>query len=347
MQRMFRCLRTWRSEQGSNVVQAAAVALVAATLIAVMITIGSASLRPAAERAFNCLVAAISGGGAGCGGGPASAEGPGATTPTSDGGDRGGEDDGGGGLGGWFSAGIDFIPVVGEIKGLIEVFTGTDLVTGEDLGAWRWAGLAGLIGLNEIKQLRHADEVVDTVGDLARRGDDVADAGSNAGRRLEDCFGAAPGRRGPGLAAPLQADCLVPGTPAHKQQRWEEYQARGGTWSYDRWSKTYEVNLQQARQAHQAAEAYRRQIGWGQSEVTVRVDDQGTTRRLDIGDPDALRGIEYKTGYITYDEAIRSEVARDAALVQQGWDIQWVFEGRASQPLLDALREAGIPVIMR
>ena len=200
---LVRRVRSWgREERGSNVVQAAAVALVAATLIAAMITIGSGSLRPAAERAFSCLAAAITGGGAGCGGGPASAEGPGAgdTTPVSDSG--GGEDDGGGGLGGWLSAGIDFIPVVGEVKGLIEVFTGTDLVTGEDLGAWRWAGLAGLIGLNEIKHLRHADEVVDAVGDIGRRGDDI-----NDGRRVFDdpCpIGVTPGK-GRGLAAPLLA----------------------------------------------------------------------------------------------------------------------------------------------
>lgn len=197
---IIRRVRSWgREQRGSNVAQAAAVALVAAMLIAVMISIGSQSLRPAATRAFNCLVAAISGSGAGCSGGPAAAQGPGDS-------DSGGGEDDGGGLGGWFSAGIDFIPVVGEVKGLIEVFTGTDLVTGEDLGAWRWAGLAGLIGLNEIKHLRHADEVVDAVGDIGRRGDEL-----NDGRRaLDPCpIGAAPGK-GRGLAAPLAAACIVP-----------------------------------------------------------------------------------------------------------------------------------------
>jgi hypothetical protein len=39
---------------------------------------------------------------------------------------------------------------------LIEVFTGCDLVTGEDLGWWR---LAGIIGLSELRHLRHADEL--------------------------------------------------------------------------------------------------------------------------------------------------------------------------------------------
>jgi hypothetical protein len=69
---------------------------------------------------------------------------------------------------------------VGEFKGLIEVFTGYDLVTGEDLGWWRLAGFAGFFGLNEIKLLRHGDDLLG----LLRRGDDVANAGSDAARRL-------------------------------------------------------------------------------------------------------------------------------------------------------------------
>ncbi|HEY1013263.1 MAG TPA: SBBP repeat-containing protein [Herpetosiphonaceae bacterium] len=40
----------------------------------------------------------------------------------------------------------DFSPVIGDIKGLIEVFTGCDLITGEKLGWWRFAGLIPLIG---------------------------------------------------------------------------------------------------------------------------------------------------------------------------------------------------------
>ena len=53
---------------------------------------------------------------------------------------------------------IDVGSVAGDVKGLIEVFTGRDLVTGEDLGNWRFAGLFGLVGLGEIRYLRFADE---------------------------------------------------------------------------------------------------------------------------------------------------------------------------------------------
>jgi hypothetical protein len=55
------------------------------------------------------------------------------------------------------SIGIDFVPVIGDGKGIVEAFTGCDLVTGEELGHWRWLGLAGFVGLAELRQLRHAD----------------------------------------------------------------------------------------------------------------------------------------------------------------------------------------------
>jgi RHS repeat-associated protein len=52
----------------------------------------------------------------------------------------------------WGGAALDFTPGVGDVKGLIEVFTGCDIVTGEDLGNWRWAGL---LFVSESRQLRH------------------------------------------------------------------------------------------------------------------------------------------------------------------------------------------------
>ncbi len=134
-----------------------------------------------------------------------------------------------------------------------------------------------------------------------------------------------------------------PGSAEHKTRRWEEYLERGGEWSYERWSNTYDNNMIRARNAHKAADEYHKTLGWGKREVTVEVD--GQIRRLDIGDKTEQRGVEFKSGnYFSLDEEIRGEIANDSKLVEDGWEIEWVIEGRASQPLIDALREAGIEV---
>jgi RHS repeat-associated protein len=65
----------------------------------------------------------------------------------------------------WGGAALDFTPGVGDVKGLIEVFTGCDIVTREDLGNWRWAGL---LFVSESRQLRHI-QYVDEVGPIARQ----------------------------------------------------------------------------------------------------------------------------------------------------------------------------------
>lgn len=43
------------------------------------------------------------------------------------------------------------------------------------------------------------------------------------------------------------ARALPPGMPAHKEARWKEYQERGGTWSYERWSELYDRSIQAKR----------------------------------------------------------------------------------------------------
>lgn len=135
-----------------------------------------------------------------------------------------------------------------------------------------------------------------------------------------------------------------PGSAAHKAQRWQEYQERGGSWDYERWSKTYDNNMVRATNAHKVVDDYHRQLGWGKREVTIN-DIGGTdlTRRLDIADVSARKGVEVKSGYITHDDAIRLEIQKDQLLIEDGWDIQWHFDGTASKPLLDALDEANIP----
>lgn len=136
-----------------------------------------------------------------------------------------------------------------------------------------------------------------------------------------------------------------PGSDEHRTARWNEYVERtteGTRWSPERWENQYRINMEQARRGNAAADAYwRDEVGWGRREVYPREDP---SRRLDIADPTSIppRAIEYKTGYTTASVDIMSEVTRDANLVRQGWDITWVFEGKASAPLLDALTSRNI-----
>ncbi len=136
-----------------------------------------------------------------------------------------------------------------------------------------------------------------------------------------------------------------PGSPEHRAERWRDYVKRtnkADRWERSRWDRQYDVNMEQARRGNAAADAYwRDEVGWGRREVYPKEDP---TRRLDIADPTSVppRAIEYKTGYTTASVDIMSEVTRDASLVRQGWDITWVFQGDASEPLLAALRRRQI-----
>ena len=77
------------------------------------------------------------------------------------------------GVKGEVAATADFTPGVGDAKGLVEVFTGEDSVTGEELGASRYLGLLML------SELRYLDDAADAVTDIAKTADGVADEGGN------------------------------------------------------------------------------------------------------------------------------------------------------------------------
>lgn len=149
---------------------------------------------------------------------------------------------------------------------------------------------------------------------------------------------------------------MAPGSPAHRQARWEQYQATGGTWSKEHWDNVYSANMKKPQLAREPQIAFMQTLDWGpgtEPEVNVQVTVNGTVyiRRLDIANMSFKRGYEVKTG----DQAFRGppegpagnqwEIARDKALIAQGWDIRWHFveDSHASDPLLQALRDARIP----
>jgi hypothetical protein len=101
---------------------------------------------------------------------------------------------------------LDFVPVVGDVKGVVEAFTGEDLLTGEELEPWERA--LGLIPLLPLSDVGRAAGSIDDVADLAREGDELVAAGrhlddaedvAGAERHLDDVPGGAePPREGGG-----------------------------------------------------------------------------------------------------------------------------------------------------
>lgn len=147
--------------------------------------------------------------------------------------------------------------------------------------------------------------------------------------------------------SPVKSAELKPGSPQHKAARWQEYQARTGGkgWKYERWSKVYDRNMVRAVRARAAEAAYHQKLGWGElSGNKPGPVVEGVERRFDISDIPSSKGVEVKTGKIYLTQEIAWEILRDKILVEQGWDIEWHFDTRPSNPLLAALQDAKIKV---
>lgn len=154
---------------------------------------------------------------------------------------------------------------------------------------------------------------------------------------------------------------FIPNTLEHKAQRWAQYRESGGDWNYERWSNTYNANMNKAKLAHEKVAKYYDDISFNCTsgkckEVTldVIVDGQQRKRRLDIGDknPNILHGIEvksYESGKVYATKDILAEIAADKYLIDKdGWNIEWVFlDTEISQPLKQALENANIKITFK
>ncbi|WP_245700238.1 pre-toxin TG domain-containing protein, partial [Paenibacillus glacialis] len=77
------------------------------------------------------------------------------------------------------SMGLDFVPILGNAKGILEAIVGRDLITGDKLAPWERAlAVLGPLGKgvsSGAKLLKVADEVIGVASQATRHGDDVAD----------------------------------------------------------------------------------------------------------------------------------------------------------------------------
>jgi hypothetical protein len=263
--------RALRSEHGSTVAQAAAVALLAAALISAMLLV-SPQLSSATERAFACLAAAISGSGGACGSGGNAASGDTPSQPAQKQEDCNGWCQVGGFFKGFGSGAVDTVKGLVTLGGdaikyalgddetrqkyaaLAQAIKDDPLGTGkallgamvepivEDWKAGRYGEALGrgtfeivtvVVGDKGAGKLGKLGKVDNVVNGVARSGDEAADAG-RVTRGGVPCvaFG-----RVRGLAAPLAEGCLRGKRAAGASQRAEDAskaaaRAAGGSIDY-------------------------------------------------------------------------------------------------------------------
>ncbi|MEM7274079.1 MAG: pre-toxin TG domain-containing protein, partial [Actinomycetota bacterium] len=100
---------------------------------------------------------------------------------------------------------IDFIPIVGDVKGLIELGTGKDLLTGQELEPWeRSLGLIGLIPGGDLLRLAKLGDAAAGAGGGLRAIDGAGDVGGFG--RLD----APSGTPGPAVTAGGRGDGFDP-----------------------------------------------------------------------------------------------------------------------------------------
>jgi len=141
-------------------------------------------------------------------------------------------------------------------------------------------------------------------------------------------------------AAPQRASKLAAGTAEHKADRWAKYQARGGQKGYEAWSKQYDTNMQNYVRGAAREEQYREAMGATEGLLKTPL----TNRQIDVLIPEQMYAGQVKTGPVSLTKENVVAIQKDAELVKEGWTVEHILEGGASQPYLDALERAGIDV---
>jgi hypothetical protein len=155
---------------------------------------------------------------------------------------------------------------------------------------------------------------------------------------------------GPGYAS-AEDD---PEASPHKRQRWADYEARvaagnGAGWQYPQWSKQYDINMKNPLEGLARQRWYAQQLN-GRS-TTVETDFG--KRQIDVlaETPDGKKlAVEIKTGYEYLSKTGKlpndKTIEKDKWLVENGYQVVWVLEEGGSGPLIQALKDAGITVII-
>ncbi|WP_256582469.1 hemagglutinin repeat-containing protein [Pseudomonas sp. Irchel 3A5] len=185
---------------------------------------------------------------------------------------------------------------------------------------------------------------------VVANGTPAANDASFEGAKVTEPAGTSPTSGGNIAANSNTSNVLTPGTVEHKAQRWADYQAintgNDKAWSYDRWNGQYEVNMKNSSGPLQREAEYRLALGgenvviktpYGPRQIDAFVPDESLMVQIKTG-KESLTTIESKLANKSNEMAIK----KDAYLVKQGYQVEWVLEKGATKPLLNALEKAGV-----
>ena len=134
---------------------------------------------------------------------------------------------------------------------------------------------------------------------------------------------------------------LVANTPEHKAARWAEYQREHANdpkmWSEARWSKQYDTNMRNVKVGLGAEEEYR--LAFGGTSGTLKT--AFTNRQIDVYRPQEQYCGQLKTGKVSLSNQARIDLQKDADLIDNFFQVEYILEKGASKPFLEALDRIG------
>jgi hypothetical protein len=149
-------------------------------------------------------------------------------------------------------------------------------------------------------------------------------------------------------------------TPEHKAQRWQNNKMGKPDADYKTWSNQYDGNIDKAIAANRGVDNYYSGLKGNVvreksfPDISINTSDgiQTYTRRLDIVDEDAFKGIEFKeysSGKVYRSPDVKREYALDGKLLQDDLldEIEWIFKGcEPSAPLRADLEALNIKITL-
>ncbi len=149
-------------------------------------------------------------------------------------------------------------------------------------------------------------------------------------------------------------------TPEHKAQRWANHKAGNPDADFKTWSNQYDGNIDKVTAANKGVDDYISTYSGtvvkekSFSNISINTPDgvQSFTRRLDIVDEDAFKGIEFKeysSGKVYRSPDVIREYTLDGKLLKDDLldEIEWIFKGcEPSGPLRTDLETLGIKIIL-